>query len=661
MDAPKDGPAAAACSRLEQQLLEHVRCSLDDLRALAEDRARLTLQVIPPHPGVSVALELPVTAVPHESVVAVGAAARARCSLEADLVEAALEVAVECRARVLERRGLTGVALSPATARSIDAAVRDAASRELELATGVCQAEAQTLLGVTTAGGTLRTMLLACLRRGQARWSQVRTYWERTARARLTQDQRLLVAHALFGTDPGLACAERLDPDGHLDLRTPWMYHPFLAALTREIAACQGQDPEADAHRRRRAYEQRRVQVRLHDDGTGTLTMTGPVVTVAGIRHRLDTAARNLLAAGDDRTLAQARFDLAAALDLHGILDLDDVDLGRIDELLAPERLAELMAVVHAQPRIHAQIIVPADALRTGVPLCPTCAGQIRPAATDPSTGATTSSDPSRVDSAASPDSDPPDRRPHSPFLDREPPGRGLVGELTGAHPLFLTPGHARELVLLPGTTLHRLLTDPADGRLVERTIATYRPDADMRRQVHAADLYSRAPGSRLSGRALEIDHVIPWGTPGGETTETTLAALDRRTHHAKTVTIVRLEIGARRDCTFTTLLDQQRRTRVHDCNQYLRTAHPDDLDARRDLAGRAIYANEAQQHRGRLRRHGRADPQDHGWVSLTHTDPGTGRTRPGPHPDTPTLGQVLSLPDEELPHDTTAPVDPEA
>ncbi|WP_202865676.1 hypothetical protein, partial [Ornithinimicrobium sufpigmenti] len=124
--------------------------------------------------------------VPHVSVVAVEAAARARCGVEADLLEAAAEVVDECRARILERRGLTGVALSPAAARSVDAAVRQAAVMELELATGTSTTEATTLAAVATCGGELRSMLLAALRRGQARWGQVKTFWERTTRAHLT-------------------------------------------------------------------------------------------------------------------------------------------------------------------------------------------------------------------------------------------------------------------------------------------------------------------------------------------------------------------------------------------------------------------------------------------------------------------------------------------
>ncbi|WP_131104363.1 hypothetical protein [Ornithinimicrobium sufpigmenti] len=223
-----------------------------------------------------------------------------------------------------------------------------------------------------------------------------------------------------------------------------------------------------------------------------------------------------------------------------------------------------------------------------------------------------------------------------------------MVGELTGSHPMFLTPGHAQELVLLPGTTLHRLLTDPADGRLIERTITTYRPDVDMRRQVLAADLYSRAPGSRLTGQALELDHVTPWGTPGGTTTETNLAALHKRPHHEKTLGHWRIHIGTRRDLTFTTLLNQHRTTRVHNYTQYLRTHAPDDLAERRDLASRAIYAHETQHQRTLYLAGDRTALRDEAWVHLTHTDPHTGYTHPGPHPDTPTPQDVLGIPTDD-------------
>ncbi|QFG69426.1 HNH endonuclease [Ornithinimicrobium pratense] len=747
------------CSALEQWLVDYAQLgdlgvlTASGLAALAERRARFGLRVATPAPAwvrIQVELEAPATDADadavagteavvgaHESVVAVDAAARARSVVEADLLQAAAEVLGECRARVLDRRGLTGVTLSPATRRSVDAAVRDVAVMELELATGTSTAEAQTLLAVATTGGELRSMLLGALRRGQTRWVQVKTFWERTHAARLTSDQRLLVAYALFGTDPALACTERFDPDGELDTDTVWAHHPYQAALAREITACTGQDPDADASRRRRAYANRRVQVRLHDDGTATLTLTGPAVTIAGIRHRLDTAARALRAAGEDRTLSQLRFDLAAALHLHGTLNLPNIDVDAVDEVLdevlTPERLAELIAVVHAQPKIHAQIIIPVDALKTGLPLCPACAQHIHPTTSHPNTGTgtgtgtddtsgastdgegyTSSTDctdgtdllhdlqpddanpvtpwgqagrassspppwatppddgpppenqqagqepPDEAAPAPAPDREPlPGREPlpargssDSPLLGREPPGRGLVGELIGSHPMFLTPGHARELVLLPGTTLHRLLTDPADGRLIERTITTYRPDTDLRRQVLAADLYSRAPGSRLTGQALQIDHVTPYATPGGTTTETNLAALDKRTHHQKTLGHWKITIGTRRDLTFTTLLNQHRSTRVHDYNQYLHTTHPEDLDQRRDLASHAVYAHETQHQRHLHRAGDRTALRDEAWVQLTHTHPDTGHTRTGPHPETPTVDDLLNIPTQDTPND---------
>lgn len=162
----------------------------------------------------------------------------------------------------------------------------------------------------------------------------------------------------------------------------------------------------------------------------------------------------------------------------------------------------------------------------------------------------------------------------------------------------------------MPGTTLSRLLVDPADGQLVERTITRYRPDADMRRQVIAADVHSRAPGSRVPAGAGELDHVIPFGAPGGVTGELNLQALNVRSHQFKTARAWSAAINHRRDVRWHTLLGQATTTRVHDYRAYLdRLApldpdladqHPterDDLAARRDLACRALLA--ALHHRG--------------------------------------------------------------
>lgn len=209
---------------------------------------------------------------------------------------------------------------------------------------------------------------------------------------------------------------------------------------------------------------------------------------------------------------------------------------------------------------------------------------------------------------------------------------------MLGPHPFFITDGHARELALFPGTTLHRLVVDPLDGRLVERTISTYRPDTDMRRQVVAADVFSRAPGSRLGAHAGELDHVTPYGWAGGPTSETNLALLAKRPHQFKTDGAWHAAINDRRDVTFTSVLGQVTTTRVHDYRTYLRQRHPDDLEARRDLAGRLVYAALAA--RPAARRGGRPDDG----IRLDWTGR-SGTTYDGPSPSHPTLDDLL---DEE-------------
>ncbi|RIK14463.1 MAG: hypothetical protein DCC50_11110 [Acidobacteria bacterium] len=220
------------------------------------------------------------------------------------------------------------------------------------------------------------------------------------------------------------------------------------------------------------------------------------------------------------------------------------------------------------------------------------------------------------------------------------------MAEVLGATPFFITDGQARELALLPGTTLHRLVTDPRDGRLVERTITTYRPDADMRRQVIAADVYSRAPGPRTTAPGGELDHVTPHGWAGGPTTETNLALLAKRPHRYKTDQQWQVTIGARRDLTITTLLGQVVTTRVHDYRTYLDHRGHHDLADARDTAAQALQAALADhtrtthgpRDRARRPRLGLGD-----WLTLDHTDPTTSTTRPGPHPHQPTLDNLLN------------------
>ncbi|WP_247094145.1 HNH endonuclease signature motif containing protein, partial [Ornithinimicrobium sp. F0845] len=94
------------------------------------------------------------------------------------------------------------------------------------------------------------------------------------------------------------------------------------------------------------------------------------------------------------------------------------------------------------------------------------------------------------------------------------------MGEVIGRHSMFLMPEQAQLLALLPGSTLHRLLIDPATGRCVERSINAYPFDAAMRAQIVASDLFCRAPGCLRPARLSQMDHVQEHGTPGGHTCE---------------------------------------------------------------------------------------------------------------------------------------------
>lgn len=578
---------------------------------------------------------------------AICSVARRRAELDAQLIAAVADLVVTCREGVLAELDDPISALTSGQARRVEADTKRRSVTETQAALGVRIAEATTLVGLAIAPAEVVETVRSALGRGETTWPQVRRFWEVTSSPSrgLTEDQQLLVTHALFGSDPALAASERFDPDGELSLGRPWPQADFDAALTREVVACEGTDVLAEREKRRRAYRERRARVRVHDDGTATLVLTGPIHQVLAAHARHDGIARTLRGQGHGATLAQLSVDSMLGTLVHGTIDLPE---GVALDELSEETLDDLLAVVNGHPRITMQVIVPADALGVGHPICANCAGDLSEDGPDLATGpprpthqALGTPEPTPSPSAPSdgiappadtaepteppdpPDPPPPDGPPQA---DRR--GRGLVAEMVGSHPAFISPGHARELFCTPGTTLHRILVDPADGRCVERTITAYRPDADMRRQVHAADVYSRSPFSRLTGRSLEIDHVIPFGTlPGGVTTEQNLADLDKRTHRVKTLRELSLAINTRRDLTFTTLLGQATRSRVHDYRQYLATVHPEDLDDRRDLAGRALYAALAS-------RPGHWSRPD-SWLTLDHTDGRTGRRVPGPpeHP----------------------------
>ena len=220
------------------------------------------------------------------------------------------------------------------------------------------------------------------------------------------------------------------------------------------------------------------------------------------------------------------------------------------------------------------------------------------------------------------------------------------VGRVLGKHPGFLTPDLVRRLALSPGSTLVRLLVDPADGRCLERSTTAYRFDAAMRAQLAAADVTCRAPGCEHHAAGCQVDHVVEHAT-GGATKETNAQLLDVWHHDPKTAKVWDAVLHANRDVTWTTTLSRVYRTRVHDYRELVTVitdalervaAVPEDDVA--DQINQEVY--QALCYRGSDERlaEGDDDPDDDArlarfggriTIGLSHRDPRTGRRTPVP------------------------------
>lgn len=520
-----------------------------------------------------------------------GALAVDRAATDASLVRVAHHLVAATMKELLQAKGYSSVdELSRSACDRLRTEAKRAAVAEVRLRLGVKEGEARALVGMGCAPAPVRDPAVSSMARGESTWGLVRAFWDRCGR--LPADRAELIAESLFGDDASSAAVERLDADG--DLRdTPWQQEDYDAALEREATRLEGADVQAERERRRLARAARRSWLTVHPEGTATLSITGALTTMAAIHSRIEHAARALRKGGDERTLDQLRSDIPCALLLHGVLPLpvpDDPDDLTVTDIDAIER------ITNAAPLVSLQVIVPVTALTGGGCVdgeLMSDGGQVNSAPDATYVGGETpdergrqGSRPSLLEVEASDDLlDEPAHRPSGDHAGdaragaesscgrADGPGRygrGEVGYVLGRHPAYVSPGEVRELALLPGTTLSRLLVDPADGRLVERTIARYRPDADMRRQVMAADVHARAPGCRIPAARCELDHVTPYGPEGGPTAEPNLATLNIRAHQLKTAQTWSVSINDRRDLAWCTLLGQTATTRAHDYRQYL-------------------------------------------------------------------------------------------
>ena len=490
-------------------------------------------------------------------------------------------------------------------------------------------------LAPVDAGGAAR----AALHSGRSDWWQVWQWWKRCRQ--LDPGSAADVAQGVFPSAP--------EDSG--DTRPPEVLsrRAFMERLDLEATRAEGQDPVAARAARAAAVERRRLRAVVDADGTGCLSLTGRTSTEVAAVDRIDAIARRARAAGDSRTLDQLRSDAALALLTSGTLpapaspsaptgDTDSEDGGADADRLDPAvgggwdaaSIDRLSVVLTGHAPATVEVVVPYDVI----------------------TGA-------------------------------NPDGVGLVtghGHLTGEH--------AREVALTPGSTFYRLVTDPASGTLVDRSVDRYVPDHEMRSIVVAADRHCRGPGCTIPAKAGELDHVSPY--PEGSTTISNLAALHVAHHGTKTngwwTALIDPET---REVSWTSFYDRCFRTAPFDYRTLDRghpsvpghrpAAHQDSApsqDSSRsqlaDLQDQLVYAALAHRDPGDCLGSSDEylDPSEGLWaprpvaegadvdaadappISLTHTS-ATGKTRPGAPPRQPTPAELLpSAPDSQAePH----------
>ncbi|WP_157063386.1 HNH endonuclease signature motif containing protein [Luteipulveratus mongoliensis] len=375
---------------------------------------------------------------------------------------------------------------------------RTAAATELQLLSGLPLTQCRERIGFAGAVGDRTEGLQRRMAEGELSWWRASILFKETRHLPSPVASKVIdrVLRPVAGDD-----------------RTPLSHQTFRRRLSRQITLAESAS-EVAARRRKEAVDQRDVRTSPGAHGVAQLEITASAERTYAAQQRVTALARTARAAGDPRTLAQLRSDIATDLLVHGQVAGDAV-LGKAPQahVHVIAHLASLMATNHG-------------------------AVSVRPP--KPSSG--------RVVAV-------------SPAI-----GQG-IGEVPGHG--FLTADQVRELAFAEGSIWRRLVTDPLTGAVIDAA-STYRPTAAMRQHVQARDQRCRAPGCEHPAMECDIDHNVSWRpdteSPGqGATHVTNLRALHRAHHIAKTRrwwTSQQHDDGA---VTWSTLSGQQITTRPAD------------------------------------------------------------------------------------------------
>lgn len=319
-------------------------------------------------------------------------------------------------------------------------------------------------------------------------------------------------------------------------------------SLARAVLAV---DARAAEDRRELATADRRVEAPCPDavggvNGMARMYVVGPAEDVVALHTALDAAARHRYdensATGDERTLAQLRFDLLTdigwnALDLGhlGCCNPSCASPAPIGTAGSPATSAEPIAsredTAPRLVRVHGRaavvnVTVPFTSLLTE-PDSPGPAAermQQRFAEYRARLGVNHSHppDPNAAGHALSTSDLGRDRA--SPRQPLPPPA-----ELDGFGPVTAT---AARRVLDRGMA-YRILTDPV-GRPLAYASKKYRPSTELAEHVVLRDVTCRFPTCSVPARVSDLDHRLPW-RQGGATEPANLWALHRGHHFGKT------------------------------------------------------------------------------------------------------------------------------